>query len=34
MNDRLSNARDYAIACMKEEAQAVLNMIPSLDEKL
>lgn len=32
MNDRLSKARDYAIACMKEEAQAVLNMIPSLDE--
>lgn len=32
MTDRLYNAREYASACMKEEAQAVLNMIPRLDD--
>jgi arabinose-5-phosphate isomerase len=36
MNDkivgRLSHVRDYAIQCLKDEAQAVLDLVPQLDE--
>lgn len=30
--ERLSRTRDYAIQCIKDEAQATLNLIPQLDE--
>lgn len=30
--ERLNNARMYATQCLKDEAQAILNLIPQLDE--
>lgn len=32
IEERLSHSKEYAIRCMKEEAQAVLDLIPQLDD--
>ena len=32
VEERLANVRQYAIQCIKDEAQATLNLIPQLDE--
>lgn len=31
-NERLAHVREYAIQCIKDEAQAVMEILPQLDE--
>lgn len=30
--ERLARSKDYGVQCLRDEAQAILNLIPQLDE--
>ena len=34
INDRLTHVREYASRCIREEAKAVTDLLPQLDETI